>query len=691
MQSFYGGRRGISFILKKSFSSIAEMNEFFAKGAETTSEVGYGEYVVVNTQYTRDKSNGQVYMRGFDGAEGPICSILGPRGNSPAIRVTTDGEVKDYINTYDSINSKYTETWITGEGSWGAQDDGVTLTVYQLIADPTVVITASEYNELTEYGKQAYKEVRTLNYIKIVYYYISLIDNTNLITKDYYDSLPDEQKINFSKCYTKKTDNDVKISEVTYNTLINKNLYELYKTSDKTNMILETEYELLSNDDKVYYQECYTDRVTNQIFLSEDEYKKLASEEKLSYTPYFYIRYYLYSDISQQHPIDIYTYDNLTDLGQKDYQPITISKNQGLRAPDKNADSYIYYSYANVLDDYGNITSCYIGFSFPYYQDKFFTTAIEPYNENGEILKDTDVVEAKIHNNKDFNYYKEWTLAIPKGVQGDSISNVFIAPDYAPAGSPIANQPGNFSTKDAYFTSFTFDSNGKVKYGCRKIDDDYYEFNLSEINTKHQVYYYWMELTDYSKYKKGTKKYEKIAPYQAIRRVEIATSNGDDYKVYDLLILYNEGSQLGTITYDGITGWVNAGNTRGKIQGLRIFAVYNNFDDFKDAILTDDADVQKTPEQVAEEAGIADYSNVAGWGVIVYDETAELGALYYYNYLRQNWVKCSNNVGAAGMGGGVSDPSSILFLGDEDSREDADAALVEDGFWFMTETINRAY
>lgn len=60
--SFYGGKQGASFIIAKSFSTIAEMVESFKKGPEY-KVVNYNEYVLINSE-TAD--NGKLYRRGYE-------------------------------------------------------------------------------------------------------------------------------------------------------------------------------------------------------------------------------------------------------------------------------------------------------------------------------------------------------------------------------------------------------------------------------------------------------------------------------------------------------------------------------------------------------------------------------------------------------------------------------------------------
>jgi len=63
--SFYGGRKGKSFIIIKSYPDIASMVLDFSKGGGFT-EVNYDEYVIINTLNKNHPDNGKVFRRGYD-------------------------------------------------------------------------------------------------------------------------------------------------------------------------------------------------------------------------------------------------------------------------------------------------------------------------------------------------------------------------------------------------------------------------------------------------------------------------------------------------------------------------------------------------------------------------------------------------------------------------------------------------
>ena len=57
--SFYGGRRGASFIIVKRYSTIAEMIAAFSQGGDYKT-VNYDEYVLIDTENKNDKDNGKI-------------------------------------------------------------------------------------------------------------------------------------------------------------------------------------------------------------------------------------------------------------------------------------------------------------------------------------------------------------------------------------------------------------------------------------------------------------------------------------------------------------------------------------------------------------------------------------------------------------------------------------------------------
>lgn len=122
-QSFYGGRKGASFILVEKYNSYQEMVECFKRGDAYTT-VGYDEYVIINSLA---EDNGSIYRRGYDynndmgGAifVGKISGPRGPRGIAPIVSIDSFNEIDERtedkqkgsysIETNDLVPGKYIE------------------------------------------------------------------------------------------------------------------------------------------------------------------------------------------------------------------------------------------------------------------------------------------------------------------------------------------------------------------------------------------------------------------------------------------------------------------------------------------------------------------------------------------------------------------------------------------------------
>ena len=61
--SFYGGRKGSSFVLKKEYSDIPTM---IADFKSTTCQVNFGEYVIINNPNRLHLDQGKVFKRDYD-------------------------------------------------------------------------------------------------------------------------------------------------------------------------------------------------------------------------------------------------------------------------------------------------------------------------------------------------------------------------------------------------------------------------------------------------------------------------------------------------------------------------------------------------------------------------------------------------------------------------------------------------
>ena len=118
--SFYGGRRGASFVIVKKYNSIKEMVDLFKQGGNYKT-VNYDEYVLIDTVSKNDADNGKIYRRGYEytnnlGGAVFVGQIVGPAGMAPHTELKTINEVKS-IATRDDF------TYRRGEGSYKSTEN----------------------------------------------------------------------------------------------------------------------------------------------------------------------------------------------------------------------------------------------------------------------------------------------------------------------------------------------------------------------------------------------------------------------------------------------------------------------------------------------------------------------------------------------------------------------------------------
>ena len=168
--SFYGGRKGISFILKERYNSVDEMNAVFST-PETLDRVNYGEYVIIDTVTDNkdyyNEENGNIYKRGFEGAEF-IAKVTGSSG----------------ANWSSTTKIEYTlsnSSTVTPTEGWSDTIEGITVTGNFLW---TKMIFKDEGGHTYNYYS------RTLKNIKIIPTYAfsnSTSDSSSIV--DWYNSV----------------------------------------------------------------------------------------------------------------------------------------------------------------------------------------------------------------------------------------------------------------------------------------------------------------------------------------------------------------------------------------------------------------------------------------------------------------------------------------------------------------------
>lgn len=160
---------------------------------------------------------------------------------------------------------------------------------------------------------------------------------------------------------------------------------------------------------------------------------------------------------------ELYLYDwetfqnNVADTSVLKYQPTAIINNMGQYPGvyyDQTEEEYIFNDnikagYYNLIDTDGNYYAASISFKIPYPVIRATGITVNPYGEDNIYHTDLEgIIDAPysisstysqgrreysnlIHqhsNGTNHPYYKDWQIAIPKGIKGDSISNIEISP-----------------------------------------------------------------------------------------------------------------------------------------------------------------------------------------------------------------------------------------------------------------------
>ena len=127
MDSFYGGKQGIDFVLRGAFSSVSAMTTAFKQGP-SYKNIWYGEYCIIDTPNKNDKDNGKIYRRGLEyqnslGGAIYVGQIVGPSSGTPYFQLLSIDDVQKiakkpleeyqyrrYPYAYDEENEVYLTT-----------------------------------------------------------------------------------------------------------------------------------------------------------------------------------------------------------------------------------------------------------------------------------------------------------------------------------------------------------------------------------------------------------------------------------------------------------------------------------------------------------------------------------------------------------------------------------------------------
>lgn len=244
----------------------------------------------------------------------------------------------------------------------------------------------------------------------------------------------------------------------------------------------------------------------------------------------------------------------------------------------------ITYGWATIKDRNGNIFGSYIGFTFPYLIPEWNTASRSPYYQLGDNIPMGKNVGDLIDNNYDLlidngagtadrdpshgdtghAFYRRWKLSVPKGVKGDSQSQLEVVPtrvyqgaslwdDSSLSGSPVTTADANTTvilTNEPFNIDCIYpyaDENAPV--AVRKQGSSTIYYCKVKDTYKLQVRY---RQTNYDQHQNGDSTMVYIGDFNTIKKIWLA-ANGY------LWVSYN-GAETSIINTDNPIKWYESVN-----------------------------------------------------------------------------------------------------------------------------------
>ena len=184
MDSLYGGKPGVSFVLKGRFSSVADMIASFKQGS-AYKDVWYNEYCLIDTPNKNDKDNGKLYRRGMDsqnanGGAIYLGQIVGASSGTPYTQLDSVASVQK--KGQEALPANSTRKFPTGkdsEGNYIVLEGAGTPAVFDLEDKVNHGIIPGKYvdNGITKYNdtiKYTWVNIRKDNTTSDSWFYVGM-------------------------------------------------------------------------------------------------------------------------------------------------------------------------------------------------------------------------------------------------------------------------------------------------------------------------------------------------------------------------------------------------------------------------------------------------------------------------------------------------------------------------------------
>lgn len=254
--------------------------------------------------------------------------------------------------------------------------------------------------------------------------------------------------------------------------------------------------------------------------------------------------------------IDVKTYAeviNLVPHQEREYNPLNGSLVPGVDENRVNFNDTIQYAWSTVRDENGNVTYYKIGFKIPYLIPEIGGTYREPYytqedydlgridNANliGTAIRYTDNFNLFVDNGENTDdrvpdhgdtghpYYRKWKINIPKGIKGDSLSELKIYPTIVTEGSNVYPNVDNQGNLYGTPIELSEDVNIEVSSYWDTFEEGYVTIDLNgtpyyaELTDTAELHYGYL-LTWYNNYEVGEHRWVDAGPYKGIDHIHLS-------------------------------------------------------------------------------------------------------------------------------------------------------------------------
>ena len=157
LESFYGGRPGITPVIKGQFSTIKEMNDAFKQGNDYT-KIWYNELCLIDPKNKNSADNGKLFRRTLKGAGDTgeakcatyLGRIVGTSGANPALIITNPKAFRNIINDGPTLGDGARIVYPSDSGGTSITESNVLPNINSL---PWISANTDEDNQMLIPGK----------------------------------------------------------------------------------------------------------------------------------------------------------------------------------------------------------------------------------------------------------------------------------------------------------------------------------------------------------------------------------------------------------------------------------------------------------------------------------------------------------------------------------------------------------